>query len=691
MLTDSSPIAAAVSPTLSSDAGPCHSATGAVLLLILVLSATLHFVAILQAPPLQSANDRSRWCTVRSLIEERTYRIDRVRQIPGWDTIDLIRKDGHFYSTKPPLMATWVATVVELVIRVTGWNFGSQLQPITVVTLLLINWLPFLLGLTWLTLWLRRSDWQSATQVLVLTVAAFGTLVSPFLMTLNNHTPAAFGVLLAVLCWLSPAARTTTGSCLRFFVWGCSASWAACHDLPAAAFTLTMLYFALHADRRLALLSFVPGAALPALALLLCNLWALGSMLPAYSGYGGETYRFIHEGVPSYWLQPQGIDRNLDAPWTYFLHCTVGHHGWWSLTPVWLLVLLPLALSTRAATLRERHLLWVTAGLSGVVLAFYLTRTGNYNYGGVSCGLRWAVFLTPLWLFALGAAVDRLPHTRLSRGVALACLAGSVFSAWQPMSRPWQQPWLYQWASDWGWVPGRDPPPPWQHPLHSWFADLPAADAATDRPWVEFQQQLPSGGTARLRLSLKAERQVGSRNCAVLEFRRWGDRGPEIVREYLIDRVTFAAGRPAAECLVWTDSRISTAEKQADMAWFRGLPALRAYSPGFERYLKTGVRVDALPCQRAAAQVDYTPSAENRSLRYRSDLWLSPEVPFGTARVEWSISDPRTGESLQRECWELVDSSPKIAPTSPLTVEMFDPPARPIIPQVRVALQQSAR
>lgn len=659
---------------------------GWTLLLILALSATLHLVALLHAPPLQSANDRSRWCTVRSLIEERTYRIDNVRQIPGWDTIDLIRKDGHFYSTKPPLMATWVAAVVELVMRVTGWQFSTHLQPLTVTTLLLINWLPFVLSLGWLAHWLRRSDWQAATQVFVLMVAAFGTLVSPFLMTLNNHTPAALGVLLALLCWLTPTA-TTTGTALRFLLWGFSASWAACHDLPAAAFTLTMLVYALRSERRFALWFFVPGAALPAIGLLLCNLWALGSLLPAYSGYGGETYRFIHEGVPSYWLQPQGIDRNLDAPWTYFLHCTIGHHGWWSLTPVWLLVLLPLGFATRTATSPERQLLTITAGLSGIVLAFYLTRTGNYNYGGVSCGLRWAVFLTPLWLFALGTAIDRLPGTSLCRGVAVLCLAGSVFSAWNPMSRPWQQPWLYQWASDWGWVAGRESPPSWEHPMHSWFATLPETNGTTDGPWVEFQQQLPAGGIARLRLTLQPDRLVGSRRCAVIQCRRWGDQMPEVSRDYLIDRAAFAAGRPAAECLVWTDPRVSQSEKLADMTWFRGLPAMRAYSPGYERYLKTGVRLDALPCQRAAAQVDHTPSAGGTSRRYRNDLWLSPEVPFGVARIEWSISDPRTGELLQRECWEFTDSKPKIAPASPLTREMFDPPARPIIPQVRAALQ----
>lgn len=79
----------------------------------LILSgAAVHAAAILQAQPLQSANDRSRWATVRALLEQGTYRIDEVRRDRGWDTIDLIKDGDHYYSTKPPILATWIAGIV---------------------------------------------------------------------------------------------------------------------------------------------------------------------------------------------------------------------------------------------------------------------------------------------------------------------------------------------------------------------------------------------------------------------------------------------------------------------------------------------------------------------------------------------------------------------------------------------------
>ena len=61
--------------------------------------------------PFLSANDRSRWMTIRSLVERGTYEIDAIVGQPTWDTIDMVQhrgRDGklHLYSSKPPLLAT---------------------------------------------------------------------------------------------------------------------------------------------------------------------------------------------------------------------------------------------------------------------------------------------------------------------------------------------------------------------------------------------------------------------------------------------------------------------------------------------------------------------------------------------------------------------------------------------------------
>ena len=51
--------------------------------------------------PFLSANDRSRWCTVRALVEPEMrvegapYAIDKVVQEPLWDTIDMVKHGGR--------------------------------------------------------------------------------------------------------------------------------------------------------------------------------------------------------------------------------------------------------------------------------------------------------------------------------------------------------------------------------------------------------------------------------------------------------------------------------------------------------------------------------------------------------------------------------------------------------------------
>ena len=76
------------------------------------------------------------------------------------------------------------------------------------------------------------------------------------------------------------------------------------------------------------------------------------------------------------------------------------------------------------------------------VLAFYLTRTQNYNYGGLTSGLRWAFWLIPLWLVSIVPALDAWGDRRAFRVASAVLLAVSVFSATFPHNNPWQPPWL---------------------------------------------------------------------------------------------------------------------------------------------------------------------------------------------------------------------------------------------------------
>lgn len=619
---------------------------------------------------MQSANDRSRWCTVWSLIERGTYQIDEIRQQPGWDTIDLVRVDGHFYSSKPPLMSTWVAGVTWTVCRVTGWSLLAHPQGVMAATLLVVNGVPFVVMLWLLAGILQRSPLTPPMAMIVLIFASFGTLWSPFLTTLNNHTVAACGAFLAGACWLWAADSLPNGSRTAiFFLWGFAASAMTCHDLPAGLMLLLFAWHACRIDFLRAIFSFGLGAGLPVIAFFGTNFLAMGSFKPAYSGYGGATYVFIHEGVPSYWAQPQGIDRNLDSPLMYAFHSTLGHHGFLSLTPIWLIVLVGVWQYSPHVPSALRSLGRGTVVVTGLLLAFYLSRTENYNYGGVSCGLRWALVMVPLWTLALIPSLTDWQPRWPSLAVVAVMLAGSAYSAWEPALKAWQQPWIWKVMEQYGGMSYREAPPPWDRPLYTWFPRLPTPTPQEPQPWVQWEHD---GDPRRsLRLQFLRDETLGGKTVAVLEVTETFGPGEVHSHPIRIERDAFAAGRPPGEFLRWVDADVTPADQQSDLAWVRSLPLLNMYNPGHIRYLKTSLRTDALECQRAGTQVITSLEDSLPPRRYRTDVWLSSEVPFGVARRDVSVSDPNTGAILQQESWIVTACSPPIAAQSPLTVELI--------------------
>ena len=52
-----------------------------------------------------------RWSSRKCASKGSPYAIDKVIQEPGWDTIDMVKHNGHLYSSKPPLCPTIVAGI----------------------------------------------------------------------------------------------------------------------------------------------------------------------------------------------------------------------------------------------------------------------------------------------------------------------------------------------------------------------------------------------------------------------------------------------------------------------------------------------------------------------------------------------------------------------------------------------------
>lgn len=413
--------------------------------------------------PFLSANDRSRWATARSLVEHGTYAIDDVVAERGWDTIDMVKHRGsdgqeHLYSSKPPLLATLMAGEYWLINRLTGATLADSPYEIGRFMLVSINVTAMLIYFVCLALLAERVGTTDWGRIFMLAAAAFGTFLTTFVVSINNHTLAAACVAIALLAavriWYDGQRAWR-----HFAVAGFFAALAVTNELPALSlFALLSAGLFWKAPRR-TLLAYVPPALLVAAAALGTNYIAHDSLRPPYM-HRSQTdpsdnwydYSFMRDGKPrdSYWRHPVGIDRGEPSVADYALHATIGHHGIFSLTPIWLLSIWGLALLWRGGHQRELAAFILT--LSLVCLAFYLSRPQpDRNYGGMTSGFRWMFWFAPMWLVALLPAADRLSTSRVGRTVGLVLLVLSVMSASYPTWNPWTQPWLWNFLLYLGW------------------------------------------------------------------------------------------------------------------------------------------------------------------------------------------------------------------------------------------------
>jgi hypothetical protein len=427
--------------------------------------------------PMHGANDRSRWVTVRALLENGTYSIGQRNPASAtpknpagdtglvfekdWKTIDKVLdpQTALYYSSKPPWLATLVAGECWLLQRLFGWELSDPRTPLFGIVLLTFNWLPFLAYLIAVAIWARQECWSAWSSAYLLLAAGMGTFISSFAVTLNNHVPATCAVALA-LFFLRQATENSTGMVASgLLASGFFAGMAASFELPALCFALGGLMVAIYFCGIGRGVLYIPGAALPAVGFLLTNYLALGRLTPIYAEFGGPWYQY----AGGYWdpaeQTQQGLDWADETKWVYGFHLLLGHHGLFSLTPV--LALGAVGALTSITSLRSvgtyaqgrralPWLAWMCLGTMIIVVAFYIWRTNNY--GGSTIGPRWLMWLSPLLLLSMQPVLDRPGQRRWTSWFFLTLLAVSVASVSYNLADPWVDPWLLDLLTANGWI-----------------------------------------------------------------------------------------------------------------------------------------------------------------------------------------------------------------------------------------------
>lgn len=393
----------------------------------------------------------------------------------SWKTGDA---EKHYYSSKPPLLPTMVAGILYPFRKATGVELHRVTEekrgprnvekpiegqpgkfekvtetdrepvkwPVYVYyfkpILILFNVVPFLVFLVLLARFLDRHASNDWAWFFVLFSAAWATYLFAYNQTLNNHTIAAYSAFFALYPFLRIWSDGRRG-------WGYFASsglfggFCACNELPAALFGLLLFLLLVFRFPKKTLLFFVPVAVVPIAAFLVTQFLAFGQFVPVYEEFGTKSYEY--EG--SYWNTPLEFDwynRHPEPKEIYLMHMTVGHHGVYSLTPIYLLALLGLF---RNLFERRRKMVWpalLTLVLTVAMFALYTFNPKARNYGGSAQGLRWLFWLIPFWLLMLPPGVEMGQDRKWFRWLALLLLAISVLSVGFALRTPWSHPWMVE-------------------------------------------------------------------------------------------------------------------------------------------------------------------------------------------------------------------------------------------------------
>jgi hypothetical protein len=465
--------------------------------IIIVAATALALGHTLRQPAQMAANDISRWCTVWSLLERGSYVIDECPwQVDTQDKVFRAAKGAsgpgpgqppvpHYYSSKPALLPTLIAGLLYPARVITGVPLGQVVlqeraprwsqkpdpgsaygvkgvfevpkDPVRwpayifyfKPVLVLVNVVPFGIFLVLFARVLDRYSTGDWAWLFCLVAAAFGTYLLPFTQTLNNHTVAAFSAFFALyqLLWIWGADGPAGW---RFAAAGFFAAFAVANELPALAFLALLLGLLIVSFPRQALLFFLPGALVPIIAFLAAQYAVFGEFKLAYEAFGTDEY--LYEG--SFWKTPLDLDAFNERPEPYaiyFFHMTLGHHGIFSLTPIFVFSIVgavrwlgrggwfPLP---RRGGAPLTAVAWLTAVLTVVLLAFYTWNPKARNYGGSTQGLRWLLWLVPFWLLLLPKGVEWGQGRGWFRGLALVALAISVMSVGYAIRNPWSHPWV---------------------------------------------------------------------------------------------------------------------------------------------------------------------------------------------------------------------------------------------------------
>ena len=228
--------------------------------------------------------------------------------------------------------------------RFTGWTLGDHPYEIGRVMLFTVNILPLVLMYVLIGRLVERFGTTDWGRIFVMAAATLGTFLNTFAVVLNNHIVAAVSA--AVALYAAVRIAYDGERRLRYFVARRLRGRVHRRQRAARAYVSRLIGLLLlwtRAARNAARIR--PGSARRGGRVLrhqldrprrACGRPTCTAARPSDNWY--TTHTTVNgRAIKSYWLDRQGIDRGEPTKLAYAVHVLVGHHGMFSLTPIWLL------------------------------------------------------------------------------------------------------------------------------------------------------------------------------------------------------------------------------------------------------------------------------------------------------------------------------------------------------------------
>lgn len=376
----------------------------------------------------------SRLATVYSLVEDRTWYIDRPAGQPPvsfeQDTIDKVMVNGRMLSSKPPMLPLAMAGEYWVMKKALGWSLDKPEDANKIVRVMATTLVGFsyVLALVLFGKTLRMFVDDPLIRLLLLFFLAFCTQLWGYSTQINNHVPAAAMVVAAIYLGAGLRWGTLSPRWWRFSLFGLTGALVLTLDMPATVFVAGAGVYLLARRPWQTLTWAVAGAAIP-LAIHLGILYeTTGSLLPVQTTPAAYLYE------ASYWRNPQGVDALFQPKGTYLFHMTLGRCGIFSLYPILLVGMAAALRATYKKTVKGRVDILLGAAAFAIVTAYYVLKTNNY--GGEAYGFRWYIPAMPV-LLLMGAPVFMTLRVRWKWLFVGVMIGISFYSGFQSARSPW--------------------------------------------------------------------------------------------------------------------------------------------------------------------------------------------------------------------------------------------------------------